>query len=117
VKILLDENFPLAFIHSLHADGLSADHIITLGLRGTPDSRIRELLSDGDILFITQDEEFLFAPSVRAIVMLSKVRQSRPLKERIEIWQKAVQDLIASKRPEKLFELMDDGTLLPWQEG
>jgi hypothetical protein len=116
VKILLDENLPLGFIHSLRADGLSADHIITLGLRGTPDARIRELLADDQILFLTQDEEFLFGASVTAILMLSRVRQSRPLKERIEVWRKAVHELIASNRPERLFELMDDGTILPWRD-
>jgi hypothetical protein len=34
VKILLDENFPLALLRSLLADGEVAEHIITLGLRG-----------------------------------------------------------------------------------
>jgi hypothetical protein len=42
----------LGFIYSLHADGLSADHIITLGLRGTPDVRIRKLLADNQTLFL-----------------------------------------------------------------
>ena len=31
--VLLDENFPLAWLRSLHNDGLSAQHIITLGWR------------------------------------------------------------------------------------
>ena len=46
MKILLDENFPLGLLRSLHADGLSADHIITLGWRGATDRRIREMLQD-----------------------------------------------------------------------
>jgi hypothetical protein len=46
VKVLLDENFPLALPHSLHAGGRDVDHIITLGWRGASDHRIRERLSD-----------------------------------------------------------------------
>ena len=30
VTILFDENFPLGLLHRLRADGLTADHIITL---------------------------------------------------------------------------------------
>lgn len=38
----VDENFPLGLLRRLHADGLAAEHIITLGWRGAPDGRIRE---------------------------------------------------------------------------
>jgi hypothetical protein len=41
VKILLDENFPLGLVRVLEADGLRVEHIITLGWRGTSDTRIR----------------------------------------------------------------------------
>ncbi len=44
--VLLDENFPLGLLRSLHNDGLSAEHIITLGWRGASDARIRERLQD-----------------------------------------------------------------------
>jgi predicted nuclease of predicted toxin-antitoxin system len=59
VKILLDENFPLGLLRRLHADGFVAEHIITLGWRGASDTPIRERLQDSDVMFLTQDEDFL----------------------------------------------------------
>ena len=78
--VLLDENFPLGLLRSLQTDGLSAQHIITLGWRGASDARIRERLQDDQVVFLTQDEDFLLGEASRAIVVLSRVRQSRPLK-------------------------------------
>jgi uncharacterized protein DUF5615 len=46
VIVLLDENFPLGLLRNLQHDGLSAQHIITLGWRGVSDARIRERLLD-----------------------------------------------------------------------
>lgn len=117
MKVLLDENFPLALHRTLQADGESVDHIITLGWRGASDDRIRERLSDNDLLFLTQDEDFLFSKPVAAIVVLSRVRQARSLRERVELWRQAVRQLIQSPKPERRFELMDDGFLVPWEEG
>jgi predicted nuclease of predicted toxin-antitoxin system len=57
----VDENFPLALHRTLQADGESVDHIITLGWSGASDDRIRARLSDKDLLFLTQDEDFLFS--------------------------------------------------------
>jgi hypothetical protein len=116
VKILLDENFPLGLLRRLHADGYAAEHIITLGWRGAPDTRIRERLQDEQVLFLTQDEDFLFGPAVPAIVVVSRVKQSRRLNDRIEIWRSAVRNLANTPRHERLFELMDDATLAPWRD-
>jgi len=116
VNVLLDENFPLGLLRRLHADGFAAEHIITLGWRGAPDTRIRERLQDEQVLFLTQDDDFLFGPAVSAIVVISRVKQSRRLSDRIEIWRSAVRDLVNTSRPERLFELMDDGTLAPWRD-
>ena len=44
MKILLDENLPLGLVRALQADALDVDHIITLGIRGASDQRIREQL-------------------------------------------------------------------------
>jgi len=41
LKILLDENFPLALYRNLIADGEDVEHIITLGSCGASDLRIR----------------------------------------------------------------------------
>lgn len=116
MTFLLDENFPLGLVRALQADGLAADHIITLGWRGAPDTRIRERLKDAETTFFTQDDDFLFGEAVAAVVVLSRVRQSRPLKERIEVWRRAAGELARTSRSERLFELMDDGALLPWQD-
>jgi Domain of unknown function (DUF5615) len=117
LKILLDENFPLALYRSLKADGRDVSHIITLGLRGTSDQHIRERLFERDVLFLTHDEDFLFDRPTEAIVVLSRVRQSRRLVERVEVWRRAILDLIQNPRLERRFELMDDGYLLAWEEG
>ena len=116
MKILLDENFPLGLLRVLQSDGWDADHIITLAWRGASDQRIRERLQDPQIVFFTQDDDFLFGEAVAAVVVLSRVRQSRPLKERIEVWRKACHELAQTARVERLFELTDEGVLLPWQD-
>ena len=114
--VLLDENFPLGLLRSLQRDGLSVEHVITLGWRGASDARIRERLQDDQLLFLAQDEDFLAGEAVRAIVVVSRVRQSRPLKDRVEVWRHCVSELVQASRTERIFELMDDGTLLPWRE-
>ena len=93
MRFLLDENFPLALLRVLQADGWATDHIITLAWRGASDSRIRERLQDPQIVFFTQDDDFLFGETVGAVVVVSRVRQSRPLKGRIEVWRRACRDL------------------------
>jgi len=72
VIVLLDENFPLGLLRSLQNDGLSAQHIITLGWRGASDARIRERLQDDQVVFLTQHEDFLLGEASRAIVVLSR---------------------------------------------
>jgi len=114
VRVLLDENFPLGLVRALHADGVQVDHIITLNLRGAPDGQIRERLSDSDIVFLTQDDDFLIATSVTATIVVSRVRQSRPLTDRIEVWRKAVANLSILSRATRVFELSDEGHLMPW---
>ena len=52
-----------------------------------------------------------------AIVVLWRVKQSRPLTERVEIWLKAIRELVHAPWPERRFELMDNGHLLPWEQG
>lgn len=117
MKILLDENFPLALSRALAADGKNVEHIITLGLRGASDVYIRERLLQTDVLFLTHDEDFLFDRLNEATVVVSRVRQSRRLAERVDVWRRAVIDLLQNPRAERRFELMDDGYLLAWEEG
>jgi hypothetical protein len=113
VKILLDENFPLGLLHALRANGFSADHIITLGWRGVSDAEISDRTKGEEVLFITQDLEFLVGQaSGFAIVLVSRVRQSRPIADRIATWHRSIRDLLGTPRTERLFELSDDGVLL-----
>lgn len=78
----------------LRDDGFEADHIITLDWRGASDTRIRERLQDAEVLFLTQDEDFLFGKAVAATIVVSRVRQSRRLQERIDVWRTAVRELV-----------------------
>jgi len=116
VKVLLDENFPLGLVRALQTAGLHVEHIITLGWRGASDGRIRQRLQDDQVLFLTQDDDFLFGEPVEAVVVLSRVKQARPIRDRIEVWKKAVQQLVQHPREERLFELTDEGILLPWRD-
>jgi predicted nuclease of predicted toxin-antitoxin system len=68
LKVLLDENFPLALLRSLLRDGQQAEHIITMGWRGASDQQIRERLVDRSVLFLTQDEDFLLDKPTAATV-------------------------------------------------
>lgn len=116
MRVLLDENFPLGLLRGLRTDGFEADHIITLGWRGTSDARIRERLQDADVLFLTHDEDFLFGTPVAAVIVVSRVKQSRRLQERIDVWRTAVRQLVQTPRVERLFELMDNGVMVPWRD-
>jgi len=94
VKILLDENFPLGLLHALRANGFSADHIITLGWRGVSDAEISDRTKGEEVLFITQDLEFLVGQASGFAIVL------------------VFRDLLGTPRTERLFELSDDGVLL-----
>lgn len=50
MKVLLDENFPLALLHSLRDAGLEAEHIIDSGQRGQPPQRVFEIADSGELL-------------------------------------------------------------------
>ncbi len=114
MKILLDENFPLGLARALQVDGVHVDHIITLGWRGASDVRIRTRLSDKEVVFLTQDDDFLFGTSVAATIVVSRVRQSRRLADRIEVWRKAIAKLSGAAQTTRVFELTDEGVLKAW---
>jgi len=115
VKVLLDENFPLALLHALRTAGHEAEHIIESGQRGLSDRVIRRRLEEELLLFLTQDEEFLLVPrECRATVLVSRVRQSRPLQQRLEVWMGAIRDYLERRPPQRIFEIADSGALLPW---
>jgi len=55
MRILLDENFPLALLWKLQEEGYQVDHIILLGQRGAPDRAIIDQLNSEDLLLLTHD--------------------------------------------------------------
>lgn len=114
MKVLLDENFPLGLVPVLQADGLQVEHVITLEWRGASDTRIRTRLSDADMIFLTQDDDFLLGASVASIVVVSRVRQARRLVDRIEVWRAAVRQLVDGPKAPRRFELTDEGILVPY---
>jgi len=116
VKLLLDENFPLSLYHELRAAGCAVEHIIVLGQRGLPDAVIRERLASEEIIFLTQDTEFEDLPAdYPAIVIISRVRQNLPIRQRVDIWLKAIQDFLTRRPSGTLFELLETGEVVSWE--
>jgi hypothetical protein len=115
MRILLDENFPLPLVWKLQDEGHEVGHIILLGLRGTPDSAIIERLNSEELLFFTHDQEFLDLPQTRSAIIVSRVTQSLPIEERVEIWLGAIREYFSHEWSERLFEVFDDGSLRPWE--
>ncbi len=114
MKILLDENFPLALLRRLREEGHHVDHIILLGLRGAPDRAIIDRLNSEDLLFLTHDQEFLDLSISGSRVIVSRVTQSLPINARVEIWLNTVREYLSRDWGETLFEVFDDGRLRPW---
>lgn len=116
MRLLLDENFPLALYRRLRRLGAAVEHIITSGERGLPDSAILDRLHhDPGLVFLTQDDDFIDQPGLAARVIVSRVRQSRKIAERVEIWTAVLEPFLADPPPGRVFELLDDGSLLPWE--
>src|SRR5689334_11821524 len=111
MRVLLDENFPIQLYRRLQVSGHAAEHIIGLGLRGISDEHIRQRLAvEVDLLFLTQDTEFADLPSATAAtVMISRVPQSIPIAQRVEVWWRAISDFLEHPPPGTLFELLPDG--------
>jgi predicted nuclease of predicted toxin-antitoxin system len=116
MRILLDENFPLGLVRRLQQEGHHVDHIILLGIRGTADRAIVDLLNSEDLLFLTHDQEFFDAALSRSRLIISRVTQSLPITVRIEIWLQAIREYFSHDWPETVFEVFDDGKLNPWEK-
>jgi predicted nuclease of predicted toxin-antitoxin system len=111
--ILLDENFPLRFYTRLKQEGFSAEHIL-LTQRGIHDREILLRLKQEELLFLTQDEDFVdAAPDCKASIIWSRVSQSMAIDRRVEIWLNAVKQFHSKTWSEKFCELYDDGKLHP----
>lgn len=117
MRFLLDENFPLALYHRLREAGFDAEHVIAGGRRGVPDSVLLERMAAEALVFLTHDAEFedLVTSGFRSQVVISRVPQGIPTRERVEIWFRALQEFSRRKPPERLFDLMPDGSLAGWE--
>lgn len=117
MRILLDENFPIQLYRRLHETGHAAEHIIALGLRCIPDHQIRQRLAvEADLLFLTQDTEFADLPSeTAATVMISRVPQSSPIAQRVEVWLHAISAFLEHPSRGTLFEFLPDGRVVEWE--
>ena len=116
MKLLLDENFPLPLCHRLRAAGYDAEHVIMLGLRGVKDSEFRKRLVREELIFLTQDTEFEDVPvDCRGQVIISRVRQNLPIQRRVDIWFNALQEFMTRQRREKLYDLLENGQIVPWE--
>jgi predicted nuclease of predicted toxin-antitoxin system len=116
MKILLDENFPLALLPTLRENGYEAEHIILLQLRGTSDATIAHRLKNEDLLFITQDQDFLELPLSRSPVIVSRVTQSLPMEVRIDIsGSKRLRSISLETGRKNFSKCYDDGELVAWE--
>lgn len=58
------------------------------------------------------DDDFLSGAEVAATIVVSRVRQPRPLDDRIWVWSAAVNELVKAQQVARRFELTDDGVLV-----
>ena len=64
ISHLLDANFPLRFYTRLQRERFSVEHIL-LTRRGIHDREILVRLKDEELLFLTQDQDFVDATHVK----------------------------------------------------
>jgi Domain of unknown function (DUF5615) len=113
----LDENFPLRLHRRLKDAGYDAEHILTLGRRGAPDSYIRDRLKlESDLVFLTQDTEFEeLGLATTGTVIISRLPQSLPIGHRVDIWQRAIQMHLATQPDGRMFQVLESGELRPYE--
>jgi len=116
VRVLLDENVPVGLAHRLAREGWHVEHPILTGRRGQPDAEfMMRVERESDLVFLTQDEDFAsLSRNVGGQVVISRLRQSRQLADRLDLWARALAALRDAARPERLLELREDGTLAAW---
>ena len=116
MTVLLGENFPLALYRRLREAGKEVEHIIPLGQRGLPDAVLRRRLATEELVFLTQDAEFEDIPAdFRSRVIISRLPQRLPIRERVEIWFAALERFQERNPQERLFDLLPSGEIVAWE--
>ena len=116
MRFLLDENLPLQLHRRLIAAGFESEHIITLGRRGLPDAEIvARLAVEDDLVLVTQDTEFEDLEVGAGRVIISRVPQSLPVRQRVEIWSGALSGFATDTPAGQLFELLPSGQIVGWE--
>jgi hypothetical protein len=115
LRFLLDENIPLRLHHQLVAAGLESEHIITMGRRGLPDTAIvARLAVEGDLVLVTQDTEFEAIEVGAGTVIISRVPQSLPVRQRVEIWLEALVRFATDRPAGQLIDHLPTGQIVGW---
>lgn len=87
-----------------------------LGQRGAPDTVLRDRLVAEELVLLTQDTEFQDLPSTcSSQVIVSRVPQRLPIRERVEIWTGALGRFGQERPKEKLFDLLPSGEIVAWE--
>lgn len=116
MRFLLDENFPLQLYRRLLETGHQAEHVIVLGQRGAPDTVLLDRLVAEELVFLTQDTEFQDLPlNCSSQVIVSRVPQRLPIRERVEIWAGALARFGRERPNEKFFDLLPSGEIVVWE--
>lgn len=116
MRLLLDENFPLALYRRLRDAGQDVEHVIAIGQQGIGDDVLRSRLAREAVVFLTHDDEFAdIPPDFRSQVIVSRLPQRMPIAERVEIWVAALQRFAERRPQERLFEISPASELLAWE--
>ena len=116
MRFLLDENVPLRLHHRLVAAGFESEHIIPMGRRGMPDEAIVSRLAiEGGLVLVTQDTEFESIKLGVGTVIISRVPQSLPVGQRVEIWFGALSGFAMDTPAGQLFDLLPTGQIVGWE--
>jgi predicted nuclease of predicted toxin-antitoxin system len=98
VKLLLDQDFPLALCRALRGAGRQVEQVLPRGPHGLRDELVRARLETEALVFFTHDRELddIHADFASQVV-ISLLPQHRPIGERVAIWRAAVDQL--AERP------------------
>ncbi len=81
-----------------------------------PDSVLRARLAAEELVFLTNDTEFDDIPAASpSQVIISRLPQRLPTVRRVEIWMTALEQFVARRPGQRLFDLLPSGELVAWE--